>query len=98
MLGSIGAVAAAQAVAGKTGFGLLNLNRNHISKTGLGAIRKVLAKCTQGPSVLGPLDENDEDGDEEDVEHEVDEEDEEEEDWECPCCILHRQFENLQIV
>jgi Ran GTPase-activating protein 1 len=98
MLGSIGAVAAAQAVAGKTGFGLLNLNRNHISKTGLGAICKVLAKCTQEPSVLGPLDENDEDGDEEDVQDEVDEEYEEEEDWECPCCIVHRHFENLQIV
>ncbi|KAI5055895.1 hypothetical protein GOP47_0029416 [Adiantum capillus-veneris] len=60
-IGRIGACAAAQVVALKPGFQLLNLNGNHISEAGIEALKSALGKGTNGTTVLGPLDENDED-------------------------------------
>ncbi|EFJ16377.1 hypothetical protein SELMODRAFT_116808 [Selaginella moellendorffii] len=66
-LSRVGALAAAEAVAGKPGFKLLGIDGNRISSFGLDEVRSVL-KSGVGISVLGPLEDNDEEagGDEED--------------------------------
>lgn len=98
MLSRIGAVAAAQTAAKKKAFKSLNLNCNYISEGGLEALKEILSKGLAGLKVLGPLDENDEEGEgegESDVEEE--EEDDDEEERECPCCIGKARFEDLAL-
>ncbi|KAL9239158.1 hypothetical protein vseg_013505 [Gypsophila vaccaria] len=58
-----GARLLAQAVVGKPGFKLLNLNGNYISDEGIDDINEIFKKC---PEKLGPLDENDPEGEDED--------------------------------
>lgn len=86
-----GALAAASAVKDISGFKLLNLNGNAIPDDGIDEIRKILSSGKAGVDVLGPLDENDEEGFEED-----DDENEEEEEGE-EAGELEEKLGNLSI-
>lgn len=59
-IGRIGACAAAQAVTQKPAFKLLSINGNHISESGVDAVKALLQKGIHGTSVLGSLDDNEE--------------------------------------
>ncbi|ERM96364.1 RAN GTPase-activating protein 2 [Amborella trichopoda] len=59
----VGAKVSAKAVAEKPGFSMLNLDGNCISDEGIDEVKEVLKEGVNGVSVLGPLDENEEDGD-----------------------------------
>ncbi|GLJ39333.1 hypothetical protein SUGI_0803030 [Cryptomeria japonica] len=54
----IGAKVAAEAVANKPDFDLLNINENFISVQGIAAVKDVLSKGIKGISVLGSLEDN----------------------------------------
>jgi Ran GTPase-activating protein 1 len=63
-IGRIGACAAAEAISLKSGFKVLNLNGNHISEAGIEALKDLLQRGRHGGiSVLGTLEENDENED-----------------------------------
>ncbi|GFP92286.1 ran GTPase-activating protein 1 [Phtheirospermum japonicum] len=62
-----GARRLAQAVVGKPGFLLLNINGNYISDEGIDEVMDLFKGC---PNVLGPLDENDPEGEDYDEEEE----------------------------
>lgn len=76
-IGRVGAITAARAVSKKSNFRLLNINGNHIPQSGIQLVREILESTLNGPSVLGPLDDNEEDAasgseNEDDVDVEVD--------------------------
>nr|KAJ0187717.1 hypothetical protein LSAT_V11C900457730 [Lactuca sativa] len=58
---TVGARALSQAVVGKPGFKLLNINGNFLSDEGVDNVKEIFKSF---PSVLGPLDENDPEGEE----------------------------------
>lgn len=60
-IGRVGAIAAARAVSKKSNFRLLNINGNHIPQSGIQIVREILESTLNGLSVLGPLDDNEED-------------------------------------
>ncbi|CAA0828105.1 RAN GTPase-activating protein 1 [Striga hermonthica] len=62
-----GARRLAQAVVGKPGFTLLNIDGNYISDEGIDEVRDLFKNC---PNVLGPLDDNDPEGEDYDEEEE----------------------------
>lgn len=72
-----GARVLSQAVAGKPGFKLLNINANYLSDEGVDSVKEIFKSF---PNVLGPLDENDPEGkeydDDDDAEDGDDNEDE----------------------
>ncbi|XP_057824830.2 RAN GTPase-activating protein 1 [Cryptomeria japonica] len=72
----IGAKVAAEAVANKPDFSLLNIDANFISEEGIAAVKDALRKGIKGLSVLGSLDDNDEEGGCDDEESEDDDKDE----------------------
>eukprot|EP00245_Coleochaete_scutata_P007603 TRINITY_DN23085_c0_g1_i1.p1 TRINITY_DN23085_c0_g1~~TRINITY_DN23085_c0_g1_i1.p1 ORF type:complete len:551 (+),score=153.55 TRINITY_DN23085_c0_g1_i1:74-1726(+) len=72
-LKDIGAIAAAEAVAHKDGFEVLNLNSNRISAEGVEKVTAIMKEGKAGLKALAPLDDNIEDD-----ESEEEEEDEEE--------------------
>ncbi|KAI3749379.1 hypothetical protein L2E82_19989 [Cichorium intybus] len=65
---TVGARVLSQAVVGKPGFKLLNINGNFLSDEGVDNVKEIFKNC---PSVLGPLDENDPEGEEYDDEEDV---------------------------
>ncbi|KAH9314646.1 hypothetical protein KI387_023273, partial [Taxus chinensis] len=58
----IGAKAAAEAVANKPDFNVLNIDANFMSEEGIETVKDVLRKGAKGVSVLGSLEDNDEEG------------------------------------
>eukprot|EP01018_Ginkgo_biloba_P007821 Gb_03619 [translate_table: standard] len=76
----IGAEAAAEVVTNKPDFELLNIDGNCISEEGIEVVQDVLRKSMKGVSVLGSLDDNEEEGESNEDEDEDDGEEEEEED------------------
>jgi hypothetical protein len=72
-LGHAGAVAAAKAVVSNPKFRLLSLDDNHISEAGLEELEELFEGRRE---VLGPLDDNDEEGEEEEEEEEEEGEEE----------------------
>lgn len=61
-IGKAGAIAAARAVSRKPNFRLLNINGNYIPQVGIQLVQGILKNSSNGLSVLGSLDDNDEDG------------------------------------
>ena len=92
----VGAVAAAEAVKNLPGFKNLNLNGNSISEAGIDEVRQILDSGAVGSQVLGPLDENDEEGiaggNDDD-----DEDEKEEEDADVADSGLDKKLESLTI-
>ena len=64
-----GAKLVAEAVVGKPGFKLLNINANFISDEGIDELKNIFKNS---PDMLGPLDENNPDGEDTDEEAEED--------------------------
>ncbi|KAL7582180.1 hypothetical protein Lser_V15G41697 [Lactuca serriola] len=69
---TVGARALSQAVVGKPGFKLLNINGNFLSDEGVDNVKEIFKSF---PSVLGPLDENDPEGEEYNDDDDDDDED-----------------------
>eukprot|EP00249_Psilotum_nudum_P022258 c28439_g2_i1 orf=151-1761(+) len=87
-IGRIGASAAAKAVAQKPKFKLLSIDGNHISESGVEAVKEALHKGLCGVAVLGSLDENAEEEEEEDGDR-AEEDD--------ACSQLERRLDNLRM-
>ncbi|KAJ0625025.1 putative WPP domain, leucine-rich repeat domain superfamily, WPP domain superfamily [Helianthus annuus] len=76
MIRRAGAKVLAQAVVGKPGFKVLNINGNYISDEGVEDVKEIFKNS---PDMLGPLDDNDPEGEEYDDEDEDADEDKQEE-------------------
>ncbi|KAI3506758.1 hypothetical protein L1887_21322 [Cichorium endivia] len=81
---TVGARVLSQAVVGKPGFKLLNINGNFLSDEGVDNVKEIFKNS---PSVLGPLDENDPEGEEYDDEEDVDDDED----------ALGRKLKDLEI-
>ncbi|KAH9320425.1 hypothetical protein KI387_015064 [Taxus chinensis] len=93
----IGAKAAAEAVANKHDFDLLNIDANFISEEGIVVVKDVLRKGVKGVSVLGSLEDNDEEGGCDDEECESDDEDENEHEGSDSDTELKEKLQNLKM-
>ncbi|XP_057853862.2 RAN GTPase-activating protein 1 [Cryptomeria japonica] len=92
----IGAKAAAETVANKTDFNLLNIDGNFISEEGIETVKDVLRKGTKGVSVLGSLEDNNEEG-EGDEENEGENENGDEEESSDNDTLLEEKLQNLKV-
>ncbi|GLJ14784.1 hypothetical protein SUGI_0239860 [Cryptomeria japonica] len=92
----IGAKVAAETVANKPDFILLNIDGNYISEEGIETIKYVLRKGAKGVSVLGSLEENDEEGGGDDEENEDDNEDVDEEESSDDDTELEEKLQRLK--
>lgn len=93
----IGAKAAAETVANKTDFNLLNIDGNCISEEGIETVKNVLRKGTKGVSVLGSLEENNEEGEGDDEENEGESENGDEEESSDNDTLLEERLQNLKV-
>uniref|UniRef100_A0A0D6QX72 WPP domain-containing protein n=1 Tax=Araucaria cunninghamii TaxID=56994 RepID=A0A0D6QX72_ARACU len=96
-LTKIGAQAAAEAVANKPKFNLLNIDANHISEEGIVAVKDVLRKGVKGISVLGSLEDNEEEGGGDGEESQGDNEDEDEEESSDSDNDINEKLESLKM-